>query len=69
MLARKSRPPGRSATTPRGEAHVRVNTDKLVGGSRLLGEMRNPIRRKHYSIRTAQAYLEWAKRFVVFHGK
>jgi len=69
MLARKSRPPGRSTTTPRGEAHVGVDTDKLVGGSRLLGEMRNLIRRKHYSIRTEQAYLEWAKRFVLFRGK
>jgi integron integrase len=69
MLARKNRPPGRSATTPRGEAPVRVDTDKLVGGSRLLGEMRNLIRRKHYSIRTEQAYLDWAKRYILFHGK
>jgi len=69
MLARKSRPPGRSTTTPRGEAHVPVDTDKLVGGSRRLGEMRDRIRCKHYSIRTEQAYLEWAKRFVLFHGK
>jgi site-specific recombinase XerD len=69
MLAGKGRPPGRSTTTPRGEAHVPGDTDKLVGGSRLLGEMRDLIRRKHYSIRTEQAYLEWAKRFVLFHGK
>jgi integron integrase len=46
-----------------------VDTDKIVGRSKLLGEMRNLIRRKHYSIRTEQAYLEWAKRFILFHGK
>ncbi len=55
--------------TGRREAHVPVNTDKIVGGSRLLGEMRDLIRRKHYSIRTEQAYLEWAKRYILFHGK
>jgi len=55
--------------TGRREAHVPVNTDKIVGGSRLLGEMRDLIRRKHYSIRTEQAYLEWAKRYIFFHGK
>ena len=55
--------------TFRREAHVPVNTDKIVGGSRLLGEMRDLIRRKHYSIRTEQAYLEWAKRYILFHGK
>jgi hypothetical protein len=69
MLARNSRPPGRPTTRPRGEAHVLVDTDKLVGGSRLLGDMHDLIRRRHYSIRTEQAYLECAKRFVLFHGK
>jgi site-specific recombinase XerD len=24
---------------------------------------------KHYSIRTEQAYLDWIKRFILFHGK
>lgn len=51
-----------------------MDTDKIVGGSKLLGEMRDLIRRKHYSIRTEQAYLEWAylewaKRYILFHGK
>jgi integron integrase len=31
--------------------------------------MRDTIRRKHYSIRTEQAYLQWAKRYILFHGK
>jgi len=52
-----------------GDAHVPVNTDRIVGGSKLLSEMRDLIRRKHSSIRTEQAYLEWAKRYILFHGK
>jgi len=57
------------AQAPRGDGHTPVDTDRIVGGSRLLGEMRDLIRRKHYSIRTEQAYLEWAKRYILFHGK
>jgi integron integrase len=34
-----------------------------------LDEVRDRIRLKHYSIRTEQAYLDWVKRFILFHGK
>ncbi|MEO8347205.1 MAG: integron integrase [Betaproteobacteria bacterium] len=30
---------------------------------------RNKIRLKHFSLRTEQAYLDWIKRFILFHGK
>ena len=36
---------------------------------RLLDRVRDKIRLRHYSIRTEQAYLDWIKRFIVFHGK
>ena len=36
---------------------------------RLLDRVRQIIRRKHYSIRTEQAYIDWIKRFIHFHGK
>ena len=36
---------------------------------RLLNQVRDKIRLKHYSIRTEQAYTEWVKRFVLFHKK
>jgi len=36
---------------------------------RLLDQMREKIRLKHYSIRTEQVYLDWARRFILFHGK
>ena len=38
-------------------------------GPRLLDRVRDKIRLKHYSIRTEQAYLDWIKRFIRFHGK
>jgi integrase len=31
--------------------------------------MRAVLRTKHYSIRTEDAYLQWAKRYIFFHGK
>ena len=36
---------------------------------RLLDQVRHVIRKKHYSIRTEQAYTDWIKRFVLYHGK
>ena len=35
---------------------------------RLLDRVRERIRFKHYSIRTEQAYVDWIRRFVRFHG-
>lgn len=36
---------------------------------RLLDQLRDRIRVKHYSIRTETQYMQWVKRFVLFHGK
>jgi integron integrase len=36
---------------------------------KLLDRMRTMLRTKHYSIRTEDAYLQWAKRYILFHGK
>ena len=36
---------------------------------KLLDRVRGKIRLKHYSIRTEQAYVDWIKRFILFHGK
>ena len=33
---------------------------------RLLDQVRDRVRLKHYSIRTEHAYVEWVRRFVVF---
>ena len=36
---------------------------------RLLDRVREILRRKHYSIRTEEAYVGWIRRFVLFHDK
>jgi Phage integrase, N-terminal SAM-like domain len=35
----------------------------------LLDQVSNKIRPEHYSMRTEQAYVDWVKRFVLFHHK
>ncbi len=36
---------------------------------KLLDQVRDMMRRKHYSIRTEQSYVDWIRRFILFHGK
>ncbi|MBN2424040.1 MAG: integron integrase [Calditrichaceae bacterium] len=36
---------------------------------KILDQVRQVIRLKHYSIRTEQAYVDWIKRFILFHNK
>jgi integron integrase len=36
---------------------------------KLLDRMRERLRLRHYSIRTEQQYVQWARRFILFHGK
>ncbi len=36
---------------------------------KLLDQVRDVLRLKHYSIRTEEAYVDWIRRFVLFHGK
>src|ERR1041385_3807474 len=36
---------------------------------KLLQQVRDVIRRKQYSIRTEQAYVDWIKRFILYHNK
>jgi site-specific recombinase XerD len=36
---------------------------------RLLDQVRAAIRLKHYSIRTESAYVQWIRRFILFHNK
>jgi integrase len=42
---------------------MRINTP------RLLDQVRAVLRRKHYSLRTEEAYVGWVKRYVLFHQK
>lgn len=36
---------------------------------KLLDQVRDVLRKRHYSIRTEQAYVDWIKRYIFFHGK
>lgn len=49
-----------------------INADTHDSSSRppkLLDQLRDRIRLKHYSLRTEQAYVQWVKRYIFFHGK
>ena len=37
--------------------------------AKLLDQVRDKIRVKHYSIRTETQYVQWIRRFILFHGK
>ena len=36
---------------------------------KLLDQVRNTLRTKHYSMKTEQAYVHWIKRYILFHNK
>lgn len=36
---------------------------------RLLDQVRDAVRRRHYSYRTEKTYLHWVRRYILFHGK
>ncbi|MDZ7789031.1 MAG: integron integrase [Xanthomonadales bacterium] len=36
---------------------------------KLLDQLREAIRARHYSYRTEESYVHWVRRFIIFHGK
>jgi integron integrase len=38
-------------------------------GPKLLDRMRSVLRVRHYSLRTEKSYLQWVKRYILFHHK
>ena len=36
---------------------------------KLLDRLRAEIRVRHYSIRTEEVYVDWARRFILYHNK
>jgi len=48
---------------------VADNGQSCERSPRLLDQVRNVIRCKHYSIRTEQSYVDWIKRYIYFHKK
>jgi integron integrase len=58
--------------TPSGPVKQPHQADGGGGGGgappKLLARLREALRLRHYSIRTEQAYVEWTRRFIHFHG-
>lgn len=45
------------------------NTPIQTAAPKLLDQVRDKIRVKHYSIRTETQYIHWVKRFILYHNK
>ncbi|MBN1348559.1 phage integrase N-terminal SAM-like domain-containing protein [candidate division KSB1 bacterium] len=41
----------------------------MRGSPKLLDQVRNVLRAKHYGMRTEEAYIHWIRRFILFHNK
>jgi integron integrase len=41
----------------------------MTGRPSLLEQVRRCLRLRHYSIRTERTYVDWIKRFILYHGK
>src|SRR5262245_25138064 len=58
------------AGPPSLQSHVRLNDlPSATGKPRLLDQVREAMRTRHYSLRTEKAYVHWIKRFILFHNK
>ena len=69
-----SRPPVGPSLAPSGAPGANVGTPKtdcvpVPQPPRLLDQVRNKLRVLHYAIRTEEAYVEWIRRFILFHNK
>lgn len=50
--------------------HPNFSENSTTGKApKLLDMVRDKLRLKHYSLRTEQAYVDWIKRYILFHGK
>lgn len=45
------------------------DTPVIHSPPKLPGQVRDRLRVKHYSMRTERAYVDWIKRFMLFHSK
>jgi integron integrase len=65
---------GHSGTPPRPPLEPERSHGPDPGSSRgrpprLLDQLRQALRLRHRSSRTEQAYVQWVRRFILFHGK
>jgi integron integrase len=60
---------GLSPATPAGVNPPTPPTTEPPTEPRLLDRLREAIRVRHHSIRTEATYVDWSRRFILFHGK
>jgi len=59
---KREQPTTNPATTP-------ANSSASPQKPKLLDQVRQAIRTRHYSYRTEKAYIHWIKRYIFFHNK
>ncbi len=69
MISRSERPSVASSTSPPLTASDGLTPAVPPAAPKLLDQLRIHLRTRHYSIRTEQAYVDWARRFILFHDK
>lgn len=57
------------AVVQRGTGEAASDTGSANRGPKLLDRVRHVIRAKHYSRRTESVYVDWIRRYIVFHRK
>lgn len=48
---------------------ITVCEEPIRDKPKLFQQMRDVLRHRHYSIRTEQCYVDWVRRFILFHNK
>src|ERR1041385_5846404 len=59
----------RHITPGLGNMHQLMETASAKPGRKLLDQVSDVARFRHLSLRTEQAYRNWIKRYILFHGK
>jgi len=60
---------GAAQPSPADASGVNGRSPDAAAPPRLLDSLRHAIRARHCSIRTEAAYVDWVRRFILFHGK
>ena len=69
MAGPRDREPGPAAAPVSAASRVSAGRGPGVAAPRLLDQVREQLRLRHYSPRTETAYVHWIRRFILFHGK
>lgn len=60
--------PAEAVIVPENPAHSRETVPGRTGKPKLLDQLSEALRARHYSRRTEQTYRQWARRFIFFHN-